>query len=230
VANEVIVAMPVHGFRVQDNQIEERMVTTDAQGELAIGYSPQLTPALHDWWQSVGVELGLPDSYVSEVNLAMLSWIQSLGQCLNKGLVILVDYGFPMAEYYLPERSTGTIKCHYRHRHHDDPLVLLGLQDITAHVDFTSVAEAGLANGFDVLGYANQGGFLTSCGILQLAESAVGEDLKQQVLMSQQIKPLIMPEEMGELFKVMTLAKEIDPISLGGLVGYRYLDQRHLLG
>lgn len=230
VANEVIDAMPVHGFRVVGDRIEEMMVIVDADEELTIAYSETLSPALSDWWSTTGQQLGLPDGYISEVNLAMNAWIKSIGESLTKGLVLLIDYGFPVAEYYLPERNTGTIKCHYRHRHHDDPLKLLGLQDVTAHVDFTSVAEAGLDYGFDVLGYANQGAFLTSCGILQLAEAAVGDDLKQQVLMSQQIKPLIMPEEMGELFKVMTLAKDIDPVSLGGLIGFRYLDQRHLLG
>ena len=230
IANEVIDAMPVHGFRVTGGSLEEMMVTLDADQQLTMAFSQTLSPELEAWWSSCGQQLNLPDGYVSEVNLAMNGWINAIGECLDKGLVLLIDYGFPMAEYYLPERSSGTIKCHYRHRHHDDPLVLLGLQDITAHVDFTSVAETGLASGLDVLGYANQGSFLTSCGILQLAESEVGEDLKKQVLMAQQIKPLIMPEEMGELFKVMALAKQIDPVALGGLIGYRYLDQRHLLG
>ena len=145
---------------------------------------------------------------------------------MESGLILLIDYGFPEAEYYLPERSTGTLKCHYRHHHHDDPLKLPGLQDVTAHVDFTAVAEAGHGAGLDVLGYVHQGGFLTSCGIVQMAEKQLSGDLKQQMKLAQEIKPLIMPEEMGELFKVIALGKNLDTVDMGGLVGFEYLDLR----
>ena len=237
IANEVLDAMPVNIFKVADDGIEEMQVAVSEAGELHPQFTTDISPELADWWVTTGRNLGLPNEYESEVNLAVNPWIESLANCLTKGLIILIDYGFPMSEYYLPERSTGTLKCHYRHRHHNDPFVLLGLQDVTAHVDFTAVAEAGFESGLDVLGYVNQAGFLTSCGILQMAENELpvqveaSEDsgLKQQLLLSQQIKPLIMPEEMGELFKVIALGKDIDSVDLGGLIGFRYLDQRRLL-
>lgn len=237
IANEVLDAMPVNLFRVAEQAIEEMHVCVSEQGDLEGQFSTDVTPVLNDWWESTGRDLRLPTGYESEVNLAIKPWIESLANCLTKGLIILIDYGFPRSEYYLPERSTGTLKCHYRHRHHNDPFVLAGLQDVTAHVDFTAVAEAGFESGLDVLGYVNQAGFLTSCGILQMAENELpvqskdnqDSGLKQQLLLSQQIKPLIMPEEMGELFKVMALGKAINPVELVGLIGFRYLDQRRLL-
>ncbi len=237
VANEVLDAMPVNIFKVTEQGIEEMQVALNEHEDLVTDWRADVSPDLADWWRDHGSKLGLPVGYSSEVNLAIQPWLTALSNSLVRGLMLVIDYGFSHAEYYLPERATGTLKCHYRHRHHDDPLVLVGLQDITAHVDFTAVAEAGLTCGLDVLGYVNQAGFLTSCGILSMAEQALPEvtedgsdpGLKQQLLLAQQIKPLIMPEEMGELFKVMALGKDIDPVAVGGLTGFRYLDQRRFL-
>jgi SAM-dependent MidA family methyltransferase len=228
-ANEVLDAMPVHLFKTDGDAIRECHVALNKTGDLVAQFQTDIQPELQHWWDTTGRHLGLPDDYMSEVNLAMPAWIKSLAAMLSQGLIILLDYGFPRHEYYLAERFKGTLKCHYRHHHHDDPLVLLGLQDITAHVDFTAAAESAHDNGLDVLGYVNQGGFLTSCGIVQLAEQQLSGDLAQQLKLSQEIKPLIMPDEMGELFKVLTLGKGIEPTEMGGLLGYQFMDLRQQL-
>ena len=226
VANEVLDAMPVHVFKTNGEGIQEQYIGCSDSGDFVTEYKETKSEELMNWWQKYGQKQHLPDGYLSEVNLNIGPWLEAIEQMMESGLILLIDYGFPESEYYLPERSTGTLKCHYRHHHHDDPLKLPGLQDVTAHVDFTAVAEAGHGAGLDVLGYVHQGGFLTSCGIVQMAEKQLSGDLKQQMKMSQQIKPLIMPEEMGELFKVIALGKNLDTVDMGGLIGFSYLDLR----
>ena len=129
-------------------------------------------------------------------------------------MVFIIDYGYSRAEYYLPERSGGTLMCHYRHRVHSDALVLVGLQDITSHVDFTTVAEAAVAAGLDVAGYTTQGYFLLASGITELAATVSSTEL-EQLKIAQQIKRLTLPGEMGEIFKVIALGKAFD-VSLDG--------------
>ena len=226
IANEVLDAMPVHVFKKLGDSIQEQYIGCSDSGDFVTVYRESNSDELMNWWQKYGQGKNLPDGYVSEVNLNIGPWLEAIEQMMESGLILLIDYGFPEAEYYLPERSTGTLKCHYRHHHHDDPLKLPGLQDVTAHVDFTAVAEAGHGAGLDVLGYVHQGGFLTSCGIVQMAEKQLSGDLKQQMKLAQEIKPLIMPEEMGELFKVIALGKNLDTVDMGGLVGFEYLDLR----
>jgi SAM-dependent MidA family methyltransferase len=120
----------------------------------------------------------------------------------------LIDYGFPRHEYYHPQRQAGTLMCHYRHHAHDDPLRYLGLQDITAHVDFTAMAEAAHAAGLRICGYTNQGNFLIGSGLAELV--GVSTDMAEQVRLAGEIKKLTMPHEMGELFKVIGLSKGLD--------------------
>jgi len=135
----------------------------------------------------------------------------------------LIDYGFPRHEYYIPERKEGTVMCHYRHQAHSDPLILPGLQDVTAHVDFTSLAECAVEAGMDVAGYASQGHFLLGAGLMELlASNAETSTHEQQVMQAQAVKTLTMPHEMGELFKVIALTKEMEP----GLIGFSMLDAR----
>jgi SAM-dependent MidA family methyltransferase len=137
--------------------------------------------------------------------------------------VILIDYGFPRHEYYHPQRSGGTLMCHYRHHAHADPLVRVGIQDITAHVDFTAVAEAAVATGLDVRGYTTQAHFLLGCG---LAESIEGDiELQQRTLLNHEIQQLTSPAEMGELFKVIALGRDYEP----PLCGFRMRDMRGAL-
>jgi SAM-dependent MidA family methyltransferase len=150
----------------------------------------------------------LPVGYVSEINLNAEAWIRSVADLLETGLILLIDYGFPRHEYYHPDRSSGTLMCHYRHRAHDDPFVLVGLQDITAHVDFTAMAEAAHAAGLQVAGYTTQAAFLLANGIAEFMNDAGDE--RSRLERAQHIKKLTLPHEMGELFKVLALTRNFD--------------------
>ena len=133
---------------------------------------------------------------------------------MNRGVVLLVDYGFPEREYYHPDRDQGTLMCHYRHYAHTDPFLYIGLQDITAHVDFTAVAKAAFAAGFKIIAYTNQANFLMSLGVLSNADTAA-LDMHQNYKHAQSLKKLLLPSEMGELFKVIALQKNLE-ITLQG--------------
>ena len=160
------------------------------------------------------LETALAENYESEINLLLPGWMKSLQQTLTQGLVLLIDYGFPQREYYHPDRDRGTLMCHYRHHSHDDPLLLPGLQDITAHVDFTAVATTARTNGFTIAGYTTQAYFLLSCGIVTLVEQSSATD-PNALRAAQQIKKLTLPNEMGELFKVMALTRNFTAPLLG---------------
>ena len=123
------------------------------------------------------------------------------------GAAILFDYGFPAHEFYLPQRTRGTLMCHYRHHAHDDPMYLPGLQDITAHVDFSAMAHAAVGGGLDVLGYTSQAAFLIDAGIGDLLLRTPPSDGKHYLPQSNAVQKLISPAEMGELFKVLVVGK-----------------------
>jgi SAM-dependent MidA family methyltransferase len=203
-ANEVLDAMPVHRFRIAGGEPRELFVVRQGEGFALREGEPgaELAAALAPLRQ----QTGLGEGYESELNLRAADWVQSLGDFLGQGVALLIDYGFPRSEYYHPQRNRGTLMCHYRHRAHDDALILPGLQDITAHVDFTAVAEAALAAGLAVRGYTSQANFLVANGLTALLAEA-GGDVKQQLTLAAQVKRLTMPGEMGELFKVMALGR-----------------------
>jgi len=138
---------------------------------------------------------------------------------------LLVDYGFPRHEFYHPQRSSGTLMCHYRHRAHDDPLLYVGLQDITAHVDFTAIAEAGTDSGLGLLGYTSQALFLLGCGLDELATQVDQSDARAYLQFTNEVKKLTLPHEMGELFKVIALGRGIDM----PLAGFRLQNRRDRL-
>lgn len=220
-ANEVLDAMPVHRFCVDDNGIQEFYVTSNNEE-----FNWQLGPPSDDRLREMVDQLSIqqiPDTYDSEINLLLPGWMKSVSECLERGLVLLIDYGFPRHEYYHPDRSMGTLMCHYQHRSHMDPLILPGLQDITAHVDFTAVAEAAVDCGLQVAGFTNQAGFLLGCGLVELAQGEVVEDALTQIKTSQEIQKLTSPAEMGELFKVIALTRDLGKI---GLMGFSSWDQR----
>jgi SAM-dependent MidA family methyltransferase len=209
-ANEVLDAMPVERFRVANGEIQQCYVTA-LEGQLNYQFAPnssELFNAVHI------LQLEFPDGYESEINLALASWIKSLAEILNKGLILLIDYGFPQHEYYHEQRQQGTLMCHYRHQSHPDPLILLGLQDITAHVNFTAVAQAAVAANLDVAGYTNQANFLLATGLLDKLSTCSPDD-PHFFRLSQQAKMLTLPSEMGELFKVMALTANFDQSLLG---------------
>src|SRR5690606_30531016 len=158
--------------------------------------------------------------YRSELNLQAEAWVKQLGKWLKSGAALLIDYGFPQREYYHPQRSAGTLMCHFRHHSHDHPLVLAGIQDITAHVDFTAMADAALEGGMDVLGYTTQARFLLNVG---LPEILMAGDVAPQDMSATQ--KLLSEAEMGELFKVLALGRGID----GPLLGFVRGDRRDRL-
>jgi len=204
-ANELLDALPVHCFEVTADGVQERFVGWNGERfewRLAAPEDAQLAARFFD------IAKDLPVGYASELSLAAEGWIASIAAMLEAGVALLVDYGFPRHEYYHPSRTGGTLMCHYRHRAHDDPFVYPGLQDITAHVDFTAIAEAAVDAGLHVAGYNTQGFFLLASGLTELAPPA--EDERQQLLLAQQIRTLTLPGEMGELFKVMALTRNFD--------------------
>ena len=151
-----------------------------------------------------------PQAYTTEICLAAPAWVNSLATMLERGAIILIDYGFRAAEYYHPSRTQGTLMCHYRHYAHTDPFYLPGLQDITSHVDFTGVAEAGRAAGLEVLGYTTQGNFLIGCGLTDLLARADPRNVTDYLPLANQAQRLVSPAEMGEFFKAIALGKGIE--------------------
>lgn len=220
-ANEVLDAMPVERFRWSGEVVEQFCVECNQDG---FGWCLE---AVHDNGLAVAVQKLQQDhdlgaGYVSEINLSLASWLGSLAELLDQGLVLLIDYGYPRHEYYHPQRHSGTLMCHYRHRAHDNPFTWPGLQDITAHVDFTALAEAGVGAGLEVAGYTTQAWFLLDCGLENLLPAAGITDSAADLLLAQQAKKLILPGEMGERFKFIGLAKDL----AGPVPGFRLQDQR----
>jgi SAM-dependent MidA family methyltransferase len=153
---------------------------------------------------------GPGEGYVSEINPALGPWINGIAAFLEAGLLLVSDYGEPRTGYYHPERRRGTLRCHYRHRAHDDPFLWPGLQDITARVDFTALAEAGLAAGFEVMGFATQAAFLIDCGLESLLRETGPVDSRDYLQAAGQAKQLLLPGEMGECFKFIGLGRALD--------------------
>src|SRR5690606_29909581 len=164
------------------------------------------------------------DGYRSEVLPQLPYWLRAVAGGLERGLALFVDYGYVRREYYLPERSDGTLVCHYRHRAHGDPLTLQGLQDLTAFVDFTAVAEAGVAAGFELAGYCSQAMFLLGNGLEERVATAQELPPVERHQRMNEVRRLTLPGEMGERFQVMGLARGIDASGLFPLG-----DQRHRL-
>lgn len=218
-ANEVLDAMPVHCFEVQKGEFFERGVTLEND---AFIWKTKKNVVL-----DVGaIPCGCPlnDKYSSEICFAIKPWLTALYDSIKRGVVLLIDYGFPEHEYYHPNSDQGTLMCHYRHHAHTDPFIYLGLQDITAHVDFTAVARAADQCGFSLLGYTNQANFLMALDILSNTPMEC-LSTSQQYAHSQAIKKLLLPSEKGELFKVIALGKSIEI----PLRGFQLRDERRRL-
>lgn len=228
-ANEVLDAIPCERFSIRAGRPRQLRVVATEQG-FATHEGQELKAATGVVQRCGLAEL---DGYCSEVNPRAQAWIHALGDALAQGVLLLIDYGYPQTEYYLPDRQQGTLRCYYRHRAHDEPFLYPGLCDITAHVDFTAIAEAGLAAGLLVPGFTTQGNFLIGCGLEEVArelqadsdpDSAAGRQLALQL--ASQIRHLTLPGEMGEAFKVLALTRGID----GPLRGFAFNDQRRRLG
>ncbi len=222
-ANEVLDAMPVHALAWARDGIAERGVCAN-EGTLAWSERPAAGAVLA---AARAIEVELPPSgrYESELGLAARAWIDALAGMLEAGAVLIVDYGFPAREYYHPQRSMGTLMCHYRHRAHGDPFYLPGLQDITAHVDFSALAHAAADAGLDVLGYASQADFLLNCGLADILGEADAADARRYAPLAAQAQILLSPAEMGELFKVLALGRGVTQ----PLLGFTRADRRGAL-
>jgi SAM-dependent MidA family methyltransferase len=171
-----------------------------------------------------GLPQPLSPGYTSEVCLRLEPWIASVGDCLERGLILLFDYGLPRSHYYHPQRVSGTLRCHFKQRAHDDPYINVGVQDITAWVDFTRVAEAAVDAGLDVAGFSTQAAFLLATGIERLVASESG-DIVEQTRRAGEARRLLLPGEMGEAFKAMALTRDY----VAALTGFGLQDLRHSL-
>lgn len=221
--NELLDAMPADIVAWRENGIFERGVALNDEGCFTWIERPAGS-ALLVAAQEIGDECNLPPGFESEISLAARAWAAEWGHRLQTGVLLLIDYGFPRREFYHQQRGRGTLMCHYRHLAHPDPFFWPGLQDVTAHVDFTSIIAAAHGNGLDLLGYTSQGQFLLNSGILErLAE--LPNASADYIRAAGAVNKLLMPHEMGELFKVIAIGRGVDE----ALCGFTSGDQSHRL-
>ena len=220
IANEVLDALPVHLVTWRDDGVFECGVTwrngAFAWEDRLSGDSVLLLEAQR---------LSPQPPYLSEISLAAPALMRTLAASLERGAVLLVDYGFGEREYYHPQRDHGTLMCHYRHHAHDDPFFTPGLQDITSHVDFTAIARAAQQAGLDLLGYTTQAQFLINLGITDLMALASPENAANYLPLAAQAQKLLSPAEMGELFKVIAFGRGLQT----PLTGFGSGDKSRLL-
>ncbi len=219
--NEVLDAMPVSLIRTHDGAIEELGVTLTPD---RAGFAWCTRPATGEL-ERIARTLDLGEDYTTEIHIAAHGLVRSLAERLTRGVLLFIDYGFPVSEYYHPQRSDGTLMCHYRHHAHADPLCLPGLQDVTAHVDFSTLASVAVKTGLDVLGYAQQARFLMNCGVLDALAAYDPNDVARYAPACAAVQKLLSPAEMGELFKVIAFGRGIEP----PLLGFRSGDRSGLL-
>ncbi len=217
--NEVLDAIPVNLIVNKNNILYERGVVFNQK------FNWQDRPLEDSALTELVTELNLSNDYLTEVCPASVGLIRSLASMLEQGAIIMIDYGFSAKEYYHPQRDQGTLMCHFQHYAHSDPLINVGLQDITAHVNFTAIAQAGYEEGLTVHGYCNQANFLFNCGVLDILEASPASDIATYLPLSTAVQRLVSPAEMGELFKVIALTKKIDVPLMGFVSG----DKTHTL-
>ncbi|VCU68062.1 hypothetical protein PIGHUM_00109 [Pigmentiphaga humi] len=221
VANEVLDAMPVRLFRWGEASLLERGVALGEGGQFV--WQDRAAPA--DLARLVAARMPPLPGYVSEVNQQGEAFVRGMGTWLKAGAALLIDYGFARAEYYHPQRAEGTLMCHLRHVAHADPFVAVGVQDITAHVDFTAMAEAAVEGGLEVLGYASQANFLMNAGLMDLLARMDPADAAAYAQAVAPVQKLLSPAEMGELFKVLAVGRGVDE----PLIGFARGDRSHTL-
>ncbi|MFP4275796.1 MAG: class I SAM-dependent methyltransferase [Wenzhouxiangella sp.] len=204
-ANEVADALPVSIFEITEQGLHERRVQI-SQSRLAwtrAAPRSRVQLAVEQLERDLGYRL--PEGYVSEICLDLPAWLETITRPLERGAVLLFDYGYPRTEYYLPERNQGTLVCHYRHRAHFDPFVWPGLTDISAFVDFSALAAGGLRCGLDVAGFTSQADFLLAMGTHEMVDAQTDE--RERLRLAGELKRLILPGEMGEKFKLLGLTR-----------------------
>ncbi len=226
IANEVLDALPVHCFTIHPQTILERAV--GIQDHQLQWLEKPASRLLVNSIEKIREKYELPTGYQSEIRLALTPWIQAIANKLQHGCVLLFDYGYGRREYYHPARQQGTLTCFYRHYRHNNPFCWPGLQDITAHVDFTAVAEAGTDAGLHLTGFTTQAHFLLDSGLLTTSPTQLSP--KELFAQAQIIKTLTLPSEMGEVIKVMGFHTDsARAIALPGFSGLQRGDRRHEL-
>ncbi len=218
--NEVLDALPVHLLKWTGQGPLERGVIT-----LRDGFAWEDRPITDPTLRGRALALNLPAGYLSEINLAAPALTCELGRRLGRGLLLFIDYGFGRSEYYHPQRHMGTLRAHYRHHALDDPFYLPGLCDLTAHVDFSAIAEAGMKSGLQLAGYTSQANFLLNAGITDLLLQTSPAEAAAYLPQANAVQRLVSPAEMGELFKVIAFTKEIEM----PLTGFSRGDRCHAL-
>jgi SAM-dependent MidA family methyltransferase len=220
--NEVLDALPVHRFRITDRGVLPLHVSWGPDG--FAWCEGEVDGVLTAAVRALEAELGatLPIGYESEVNPYLGAWLSTLSELLDAGALLFVDYGYPRREYYHHQRNMGTLICHYRHRVHTDPLILVGIQDITASVDFTAVAQGAAAAGLELAGYTSQSYFLFGCDLDALLAEVDPEDTVRYLELVRRVKILTLPGEMGERFKAIALSRGLDM----PLRGFALFDER----
>jgi SAM-dependent MidA family methyltransferase len=225
VANELLDAMPVHRFRRSAGSWQELSVGLQDQ-MLVDRWGALQTPGIAEHLQAVWPDdRVVAEGYTSEINLRLRPWMRALSETLQRGYLIVIDYGYTRHEYYHPERRQGTFICHFRHRAFSDPYLLPGLQDMTANVDFTALANAGLEAGFALAGFSTQAHFLIDNGLDRLLGLSDPSDVRRHTEMVQGAKTLTLPSEMGERFKVLAMVRGAE----SELTGFRSRDLRERL-
>ena len=212
-ANEVLDALPTTRFTLRDGEVFEEHVDVTANGAFTRTdrpADPLVAGAVRHLQRSLAQTFA--DGYRSEVLPQLPWWLEAVVGEQTRGAALFIDYGYVRREFYLPERSDGTLLCHYRHRAHPDPLILPGLQDITASIDFTALAEAGIAAGYEPVAYCFQSEFLVAAGLEALfgdVHAALRDEAARYAL-AQEVKRLTLPGQMGERFQAMLFARGID--------------------
>ncbi len=216
-SNELVDAMPVNLFLLQDGQLGEIYVTISEDNKFIEVCSAPSTPKLAQYFDLVEVNLAqLASNYRSEINLAALDWLSEVAQKLQQGYLLTIDYGYAAARYYNPMRSQGTLQCYYRHQHHNNPYINIGQQDITAHVDFTALERWGEKCGLHNIGFTQQGLFLMGLGLGEriAAISTDNANNLQQLLQRREVlHQLIDPQGLGG-FGVLVQSKALTPVQV----------------
>jgi SAM-dependent MidA family methyltransferase len=224
-ANEVVDALPTTRFTVREGEVYEEHVALEQDRFVRVDRPADLLVAGAVRHVERALGASFEAGYRSEVLPQLPYWVQAVTASLEAGAVLFVDYGYPRREFYLPARDDGTLVCHYRHRAHADPLHWPGLTDLTAFVDFTALAEAGVGAGFDFLGYAPQGQFLLASGLLDLVGGDSGHVEVERIRRLAEVKRLTLPGDMGERFQAIAFARG----GVDALPGLRAFDLSHRL-
>jgi SAM-dependent MidA family methyltransferase len=225
--NEVLDALPVHVVKNTENGLVELGVKAEVGGatDKKESFAWQERALTHGQLYEQVHELDLPIGYMTELCPLAIGLMASLANAMRQGVILMIDYGFTRQEYYHAHRNEGTLMCHYRHLAHGNPLIYVGLQDITAHVDFTRVALAGVESGMDCKGFCSQAQFLINCGITECLAKVSPNDMLEYTPLAAQAQKLLSPAEMGDLFKVIAFAKQF----ASPLLGFQQGDKRHAL-